>query len=63
MQIKVLSDNAAYITIGDWTIYVDNSTKEHIISSWKDGYRDVINVASNQGTFTGFKLDVDQKGT
>lgn len=61
MQIKVLSDNAAYITIGDWTIYVDNGTNEHIISSWKDGYRDVINVASNQGTFTGFKLDVDQK--
>ena len=63
MQIKVLSDNAAHITIGDWTIYVDNSTNEHVISSWKDGYNSVINVRSNQGPFTGFKLDVDQKGT
>ena len=58
MQIKVLSDQSAYITIGDWQIYIDNSTDEHFIDTWKDGYENHVNVRSNQGTFTGFKLDV-----
>ena len=30
------SKNVAYITIGKWVIYIDNSTGEHIIKSWKE---------------------------
>mgnify|MGYP003148737659 CR=1 FL=1 len=34
------SKESAYITIktlaGKWTIYVDNSTGEHIINSWQE---------------------------
>lgn len=28
--------NCLYVTIGDWTIYMDNSTGERIINSWTD---------------------------
>lgn len=28
--------DVAYIQIGNWVIYVDNSTGEHIIDSWQE---------------------------
>ena len=58
MDIKVITKDAAYITIGDWTIYVDNSTGEHVISSWEKGSKKEISVSSKQNTFDGFKLEV-----
>jgi len=38
-EIKVdqRSDTSVYITIGDWTVYLDNSTNEQIIDSWEEG--------------------------
>jgi len=36
MQIDKRSDDCFYITIGDWVIYLDNSTGEHIIDTWID---------------------------
>jgi len=38
-EIKVdqRSDQSVYITIGDWTVYLDNSTNEKIIDSWEEG--------------------------
>jgi len=38
-EIKVdqRSDKSVYITIGDWTVYLDNSTNEKIIDSWEEG--------------------------
>jgi len=29
-------NRAVYITIGDWTVYLDNSTGEKIINSWSE---------------------------
>jgi len=37
IQIDKRSELSAYITIGDWIIYLDNSTGEHIIDTWKEG--------------------------
>ena len=38
IKVDIRSKNSAYITIktlaGEWIIYVDNSTGEHIIESW-----------------------------
>lgn len=36
IQIDKRSDDCFYITIGDWVIYLDNSTGEHIIDTWID---------------------------
>jgi len=38
-EIKVdqRSDESVSITIGDWTVYLDNSTNEKIIDSWEEG--------------------------
>ena len=36
INVDIRSKNSAYITIGKWVIYVDNSTGEHIIDSWKE---------------------------
>ena len=36
IKVDIRSKNSAYITIGKWVIYVDNSTGEHIIDSWKE---------------------------
>ena len=33
ITIDVRADGVAYITLGDWTVYLDNSTGEQIISS------------------------------
>ena len=37
MKIDKRSEESVYITIGDWTIYIDNSTGEKIIESWEEG--------------------------
>jgi len=34
MEIDVRSKNSAYITIGDWVFYIDNSTNEQIMECW-----------------------------
>ena len=36
IKVDIRSKNVAYITIGKWVIYVDNSTGEHIIDSWEE---------------------------
>ena len=36
IKVDIRSENSAYITIGKWVIYIDNSTGEHIIESWKE---------------------------
>ena len=36
IQIDIRSKDSAYITIGNWVIYVDNSTGEQIIDSWEE---------------------------
>ncbi len=36
IKVDIRSENSAYITIGKWGIYVDDSTGEQIIDSWED---------------------------
>jgi len=40
INVDIRSKESAYITIktlaGKWTIYVDNSTGEHIVKSWQE---------------------------
>jgi len=36
IKIDVRSKNCLYITIGRWVIYIDNSTGEQIIDTWKE---------------------------
>ena len=36
IKIDIKAKNVAYITIGKWVIYVDDSTGERIIDSWKE---------------------------
>ena len=36
IKVDIRSKHSAYITIGKWVIYIDNSTGEHIIESWKE---------------------------
>jgi len=31
------SELSTYVTIGDWVVYLDNSTGEHIIDTWTEG--------------------------
>jgi len=35
-EIDIRSENSAYITIGKWVIYIDNSTGEQFIDSWEE---------------------------
>lgn len=37
IKIDKRSDESVYITIGDWTVYLDNSTNERMITSWTEG--------------------------
>ena len=39
IEIDIRSENSAYITIGKWVIYVDDSTGEQIIDSWEEEKR------------------------
>ena len=34
IKIDIRSDKSLYVTIKDWTIYIDNSTNEKIIDVW-----------------------------
>jgi hypothetical protein len=34
MKIDVTSETSGYMKIGDWVVYVDDSTGEKIIHSW-----------------------------
>ena len=36
IKIDIRAKNVTYITIGKWVIYVDDSTGERIIDSWKE---------------------------
>ena len=36
IKIDIRAKNVAYITIGKWVLYVDDSTGEQIIDSWKN---------------------------
>jgi len=36
IEIDVRSKSSLYITIGNWVVYIDNSTGEQIIESWID---------------------------
>ena len=36
IEIDVRSKSSLYITIGNWVVYIDNSTGEQIIESWKN---------------------------
>jgi len=40
IEVDVRSKNCLYITIGDWVVYLDNSTQEKIVNTWnkKDGF-------------------------
>ena len=34
MDIEVKNTNVVYITMGEWTYYIDNSTGEQIMDKW-----------------------------
>ena len=36
MKIDKRSESSVYVTIGDWTIYIDNSTGEKIVEQWNE---------------------------
>ena len=36
IEVDVRSKNSMYITIGNWVIYIDNSTNEKIIDTWQN---------------------------
>jgi len=40
IKIDKRSDKSVYITIGNWTVYLDDSTNEKIIDSWTEGEED-----------------------
>ena len=41
IKVDIRSKNVAYITIGKWVIYIDNSTGEHIIESWEENEKTI----------------------
>ena len=36
MKIDTRAEDVVYITIGDWKLYLDNSTGEKIIEQWNE---------------------------
>ena len=36
MKIDIRGDDVLYITIGDWTYYIDDGTNEQIMERWKN---------------------------
>ena len=36
MKIDTRAEDVVYVTIGDWTIYIDNSTGEKIVEQWSE---------------------------
>ena len=59
MKIDVTSETSGYMKIGDWVVYVDDSTGEKIIHSWIED--DVKYNASGQRS--GDILEHSKKGT
>ena len=39
ITVDVRSKDSLYITMNGWTIYIDNSTNEHIVNSWYENER------------------------
>jgi hypothetical protein len=37
IEIDKRSELSAYVTIGNWVVYLDNSTGENIIDTWEKG--------------------------
>lgn len=35
IEIDVRSESSLYVTIGDWVVYIDNSTGEKIVHKFK----------------------------
>ena len=52
MEIDVRTNEVVYIKIGNWVVYIDNSTKEQIITQWLEDQpkqwleKDFFNAAS-----------------
>tara|TARA_R100001530_G_scaffold16841_3_gene14675 strand:+ start:5675 stop:5797 length:123 start_codon:yes stop_codon:yes gene_type:complete len=40
MKIDTRSESSVFVTIGDWTIYIDNSTGERIVETWSEKSND-----------------------
>ena len=59
MKIDITSETSGYMKIGDWVVYVDDSTGEKIIHSWIED--DVKYNASGQRS--GDILEHSKKGT
>ena len=36
MKIEIKTNEVVYITIGNWVIYIDNSTGERIVQQWEE---------------------------
>jgi len=36
MKIDIRGDGVLYVTIGDWTYYIDHSTNDQIMERWKN---------------------------
>ena len=59
MKIDVTSETSGYMKIGDWVVYVDDSTGEKIIHSW---IQDDIKYDAT-GQLSGEILEHSKKGT
>lgn len=36
MKIEITAPETVYITVGNWVIYIDNSTGEQIVQQWME---------------------------
>ena len=36
IKVKLNTDDCLYITINNWTYYIDDSTNEQIMDKWKE---------------------------
>lgn len=36
IEIDVRSEKTLYVRIGDWIVYIDDSTNERIITTWEE---------------------------
>ena len=59
MKIDITSETSGYMKIGDWVVYVDDSTGEKIIHSW---IQDDIKYDAT-GQLSGEILEHSKKGT
>ena len=49
ITVDVRSKNSLYITIGDWVVYLDNSTKERIVNTWNK--EKIVNIENKKDGF------------